>query len=136
MHKKGFTLIEVLIVIIIIGILASIALPQYISTIAKARSAEAVAQLGTFRASMERRFYDQLSEGSYTALASLGGLDVDVPLDANVDWDYTFTDSSTGITAKSYFFTATHDSNGNWVSINHDGVFRRSTSLGGSGTTF
>ena len=38
-NKKGFTLIEILVVVLIIGILASIALPQYRRAVTKAKVA-------------------------------------------------------------------------------------------------
>lgn len=46
MNRKGFTLVEVLIVVIIIGILAAIGVPQFANSIEKAKGGEARAGLG------------------------------------------------------------------------------------------
>ena len=51
---KGFTLIELVVVVIIIGILAAIALPRYGKTVENSRVAEATSVLGTIREAQMR----------------------------------------------------------------------------------
>ncbi len=51
--SKGFTLIELIMVVAVIGILAVIAIPQFSSYIEKAKIAQAQAQLTTIRKAIE-----------------------------------------------------------------------------------
>jgi type II secretion system protein G len=52
MHKKGFTLIELMIVIAIIGILATIAIPKFVNISDKAKEAATVANLSALRSAL------------------------------------------------------------------------------------
>jgi len=51
-NEKGFTLVELMIVIVIVGILAAVAVPIYTANIKKAKMSECDAALGTVRTAL------------------------------------------------------------------------------------
>lgn len=73
---RGFTLIEIMVVVAILAILASIAVPSYQNSVAKSRRADAQAALQGLAQAMERHY---TSTGSY-AKAAAGGADTGAPL--------------------------------------------------------
>ena len=74
--RKGFTLLELVIVVIIVAVLAGLGIPQFIKTVERAKAAEGVAMLGAMRSS-QLRYYAEF--GVYTSLAACTSLDVQPP---------------------------------------------------------
>ena len=66
--NKGFTLLELIVVIIIIGVLATLGFTQYQATVEHSRTAEARMILGTMRTAQVAY---ELEHGDYAAFAEL-----------------------------------------------------------------
>ena len=74
--RKGFTLIEVLVVVLIIAVLAAVALPQYNKAVEKARMTEAITLVRAI-ANANQVFY--MANGRYAASTELSLLDITIP---------------------------------------------------------
>jgi prepilin-type N-terminal cleavage/methylation domain-containing protein len=74
-NQKGFTLVELMIVVIIVGILAAVAIPMYQGATERAKASEAVAALGTIRGAM-RVYYAE--HGTYVNAAFVDNAQVTV----------------------------------------------------------
>lgn len=94
---RGFTLIELMIVLAVVGIIAAIAIPSFAEQAAKSRRSEAVSALGSTQLAMERW---RATHASYANPTALPGYPAMPTLD-----NYTVTVS--GQTATAYTLTAT-----------------------------
>src|SRR5438034_9855462 len=77
-RKGGFTLVEILIVVIVLGILAAIVIPQFTSASQDARKNSLVSQLQTIKAQLELTRLQHLDKDSATFVAG-GAATVAVP---------------------------------------------------------
>jgi type IV pilus assembly protein PilE len=110
MNKQttGFTLIEVMVVVCIIGILAAIAYPSYTESVQKSRRADAKGVLMAFAGAMERRF---TAANNYLG-AAVGSADIGAPAifstKSPIDSDETYYNLTiSAATATSYTLSAT-----------------------------
>lgn len=130
MGKKGFTLIELIVVVIVIGILATLAIPQYLKATEKAKGAKAKNALGLI-AQAEKLYradsdiYVTCNDGEF------GPTFIDYvelnELDTDSDWEYSVTEdnANNGFSASAKRTcngcqydngTITLDQNGAWTS--------------------
>jgi len=114
--EKGFTLIELMIVVAIIGILAAIAIPNFMNYQCKAKQSEAKVNLGNIRTA-EEAYYAEYD--NYTTSLTDIGFDtkgtakyvytIDDIVTSTVATDDAFTASATGASVgKGDSWTITH----------------------------
>ena len=97
-RSRGFTLIELMIVIGIVAILAAIAIPSYTDYVRRGRITEAISTLAGMRVKMEQFFQDNRSY----ALACVAGTVAPQPANTAY-WTY----NCAGLTLNTYLITAT-----------------------------
>ena len=109
--QKGFTLIEIMIVVAIIGILAAIAIPSYVDYVTKASLVDGTNALSSMRSRLEQHFQDNRrydTVGAFTtpcAASTAGAFAITCVSDAT-----TFTVTATGSgNAASFGYTITQD---------------------------
>lgn len=73
-RNRGFTLIEVMIVVVIVAILASVGLPAYNDYVIRGKLAEAVGELSSMRAKLEQHYLDNRTYEGACVAASVAPL--------------------------------------------------------------
>ena len=97
--KKGFTLVELIVVVIIIGILAMVGIPQYRKALERAQGAAAYAILGHLQEGEKLYYASNYTNPEYIPV--LNNLDtsalrlLDVSLPASFGWNIAVTEDST-----------------------------------------
>lgn len=96
--QRGFTLIEVLAVVVIVGVLAGIAYPSYRDYVVRSKISEAVSSLSDMRVKMEQFFLDNRT---YVGACTAGTV---APLPASARY---FAYACSNLSATTYTVTAT-----------------------------
>lgn len=105
--QLGFTLMEVLITVVIVGILSAVAIPNYTQYVTRSRVAEAFSALGAAQLQAEQYWSNKRTYEGMTAPAASANFTYAV----SNDTASTYTITATG-TAKMTGFTYTTDQNG------------------------
>ncbi len=125
----GFTLIEVMIVVAIIGIISALAYPQYTSYVQRSRLTEASATLSTVRVRLEQFYQDNRNYGS-TATACGIAMPTGEFFDYSCNW-------GGGGTSQSFLISAAGKSSRNLsgfgFTVDHNRLQRTTAFTGESG---
>ena len=102
-NEEGFTLIEIIAVLVIMGILAAVAIPKFFDLQSKAREKAIYTAMSELKVRVNQAFAKQLLEGT-----TIGGIDysaatvgTDIGEDFNVD---TWTEGADSITVVIEYF--------------------------------
>lgn len=106
----GFTLMELLIVVIIVGILSTLALPQFPRAMERARQAEARSMLGSLWQAERLYYSENPSTGYVSAPGTSNPLMTDFPASGSNEHYFTYTVVAASPTA--YTATATRKTTG------------------------
>ena len=121
MNKKGFTLLELVTVIIIVGILAAAGVPLYLNYVEDAKIARAKATIDALY-SAERVHYQK--NQSYWSASGAGQNDIQnnlgIKIDPSIDNDWTFDLTPYGSSNQFISITANGQNNSNGLTTTFD----------------
>lgn len=125
--QSGFTLIELMIVVAIIGILAAIAIPQYQNYVARSQVARVMSETGSLRTSVEECILNGRTDiGDAAGECQIGATDSnlldsgrptvadDAKLTATTEIKATFGDNAAAV-LDTASLSWTRDANGSWT---------------------
>jgi len=132
----GFTLIEVMITVAIVGVLASIALPAYWESVTRSKIIDGTTKLGDFRAQQEKWFLDNRTYQKVPAAGTNCGVDDPTPgasdafslhCDAPTAFSYNITATGRPAAGMSASFIYTVDQSNQKSSAGPSGTFTSAT---------
>lgn len=107
-HQSGFTLLEMMIVVAIIALLATIALPSYQDYVRKGRRADAQSFLLEVAARQQHWLVDRRAYSGFVEKAVAdGGLGMTAPSNVSTFYDVTMVVDNTAGTPPTFTVTAT-----------------------------
>ena len=130
--RKGFTLVELMVVAVIVAVLAAVAIPLMMANVKRAKATEADAGCGAVRTALRVYYAEHQAypaSGAATSIAGVGATDLDGVYFSTPDYAFvtagsTYTITCTGNSAGS---TAPKkaDVNGIVVTLDQNGTFVR-----------
>ncbi len=105
-RNTGFTLVEVVVVMLIISVLTAIALPAYTKHVTRSRRAAAEACLSNYANYMERFYATNMQYLKDTAGTNISLPTLDCATTANTGQYYTYSLDSTALTVSTYSLLA------------------------------
>lgn len=123
--NHGFTLIELMVAVAIIGILAAVAYPNYTDYVTRGKIPEATSTLSAARVKLEQYYQDNRNYGSTASACGIGTIASTTNFDYSCTWGATSSNQS-------FVVTATGKGSMSWLSLTiNQGNARASTVTSG-----